>query len=69
MHKSQALCLRTFEKPQVKDYSYHMIIQRNQIHNSQAQTSILKALLKYRDFIARQEDESPNYMIANHIIF
>lgn len=46
-----------------------MIIQRNHIYNSLAQTSILKALLKFRDFIARVEDESNHFVMPNQILF
>jgi len=30
---------------------------------------VLKALLKYRDFIARVEDESTHYIMPNHVMF
>lgn len=30
---------------------------------------MLKALLKYRDYLARIEDESPSYIMANHLLF
>lgn len=46
-----------------------MILQRNEAQNSRTQSSILKALLKYRDFIARVEDESPSYIMPNHVLF
>ena len=36
MIKSNKLCLKTWQKPIVKDYGYQMIIQRNQIYNSLA---------------------------------
>ena len=69
MIKSHQICLKTWEKPIVKDHSYQMIIQRNQIYNSLAQTSILKALLKFRDYIARVEDESNHFVMPNQILF
>ena len=33
------------------------------------QQSVLKALLKYRDFVARVEDESTHYVLPNHSLF
>ena len=33
------------------------------------QTSVLKALLKWRDFAARIEDESPHFIMPNHVLF
>lgn len=29
LHKSNAICFKTYEKPIVKDYNYYMIIGRN----------------------------------------
>jgi len=29
LHKSNALCLKTYEKPVLKDFNYHMIVQRH----------------------------------------
>lgn len=34
LHKSNALCLKAYEKPAVKDYNYYMIIGRNRTLNS-----------------------------------
>ena len=34
--KSNVLCLTTWEKPLVKDFNYHMIIQRQRIHSTDA---------------------------------
>ena len=69
IHKSNAICLKSYEKPIVKDYNYFMIIGRNKTLNSLAQFSTLKALLKWRDFIARLEDESIGYVMPNHVLF
>lgn len=33
------------------------------------QTSILKAILKWRDHVARVEDESHHYIMPNHVLF
>lgn len=63
------MTLRTWEKHIVKDFNYWMILQRNEAHNSRAQASVLKGLMKYRDFIARIEDESPSFFIPNHVMF
>ena len=69
LHKSNALCLKSYEKPQVKDVNYYMIISRNKTLQSRAQFSLLKALIKWRDYIARLEDESPGYVMPNHLLF
>jgi exosome complex exonuclease RRP6 len=46
-----------------------MILQRNQATSTVAQTSVLKALIKWRDFAARVEDESNHYIMPNHVMF
>lgn len=69
LQKSNALCLHTYEKPKVKDYNYYLIIQRNRVHSTFAQTSVLKALIKFRDYVARLEDESPHQIMPNHVMF
>jgi len=69
LHKSNGICLNTWEKPILKDYNYSMIIQRNQASNTLTQTSVLKALIKWRDFAARVEDESNFYILPNHVMF
>jgi exosome complex exonuclease RRP6 len=58
LHKSSALCLKTYEKSVVKDYNYYMIVARNKTTQTAKQSSVLKVLLKWRDYIARVEDES-----------
>lgn len=68
-HKSTALCFKTYEKPVVKDYNYYMIIGRNKTLQSLAQFQTLKTLLKWRDYIARIEDESVGYVMPNHVLF
>ena len=67
--KSNQLALKQYEKPIIKDYNYFMIISRNKTLNSVKQYSVLKTLLKLRDYIARLEDESPQYVIPNHVMF
>jgi ribonuclease D len=69
LHKSTGLCMKTYEKPIVKDYNYYMIIGRNKTLQTISQFNCLKTLLKWRDYIARVEDESTGYVMPNHVIF
>jgi exosome complex exonuclease RRP6 len=69
IHKSNGICLKTYEKHIVKDFNYFMILQRNETHNTLSQQSVLKAMLKYRDYVARVEDESTHYIMPNHVLF
>ena len=69
MHKSGSLCLKVYEKPLVKDYNYYMVISRNSSMMSAVQIRVIKLLLKWRDYVSRLDDESPNYMLPNHVLF
>ena len=69
LHKSNALCLKTYEKPLTKDFNYFMIVGRNRTLQTLAEISTLKAVLKWRDYIARLEDESVGYVMPNHVLF
>jgi len=69
MHKSNGVCLKTWEKHIVKDFNYMMILQRNEAHSSMSQQSVLKAILKYRDYLARVEDECVSFIMPNHVMF
>lgn len=46
-----------------------MIIGNNRITQTVKQTSILKMLYKLRDYIARIEDESTDYVMPKHLMF
>jgi exosome complex exonuclease RRP6 len=69
IHKSTSIALKTYEKPLAKDYNYYMILGRNTTLHSRSEFSSLKALLKWRDYIARLEDESTYYIMPNHVLF
>ena len=68
-HKSNALALKVYQKPIVKDYNYFAKVEQSRHNNSVNQLRVLKMLIKWRDFVARIDDESPNYMLPNHILF
>ena len=67
-HKSHALTLKVYQKPVVKDYNYFAIVERSRHTHSFNQLRVLKMLLKWRDFVARLDDESCHYMLPNHIL-
>jgi len=68
-HKSSALALKAYIKPIVKDYNYFANVERSRHSNSVNQLRVLKMLLKWRDYVARIDDESPHYMLPNQILF
>lgn len=53
----------------MKDYKYYMILSNNKTMQSMKQLSVLKVLLKWRDYIARIEDESPDYVLPKSVMF
>lgn len=68
-HKSTAICLQSYEKPQTKDYDYETIVRSSRLTHSVNQLRVLKMILKWRDYVSRLDDESPKYMLPNHILF
>ena len=46
-----------------------MIIGRNKTLQSLSEISTLKGVLKWRDYVARIEDESVGYVMPNHVLF
>ena len=69
LHKSNGIALKAYQKPTVKDYNYYAIVERSRHTHTANQLRVLKMLLKWRDFVARLDDESPAYMLPNHILF
>ena len=66
---SNTLTMKAYQKPIVKDYAYWQLIERSRLTHTQNQLRILKLLLKWRDMVARLDDESPHHMLPNHILF
>lgn len=69
LRKSQNICYNQFEKPVVKDFNYFSVLARHKHSCTALEVSLLKFLMKWRDFIARKEDESIQYVMPNHVLF
>ena len=69
LNKSRELCLRTYQKPKLKDGSYYDLLTRNKPIMSTKKYELLKALLRWRDKIARLEDESVRFILPNNVLF
>ena len=67
--KSRDLCLVTYQKPRLKNGAYYDLIARNKPIMSPKKLEYLKALLKWRDRVGREEDESLQYILPNNIMF
>ena len=68
-HKSNALAMKSYQKPVVKDYNYFAIVERSRHTHTLNQLRVLRMILKWRDYVARIDDESCHHMLPNHILF
>jgi Ribonuclease D len=69
LNKSKLISLRVYKKPVLKNENYYKIMSTNKAILSRRKYKILKAIYKWRDTVARQEDESPFYILASNIMF
>jgi exosome complex exonuclease RRP6 len=75
LEKSKETSLQTYENPiyDAKDGSgpvgWYKALFRNPNAFNKEQFSVFKAVHQWRDNIARQEDESLHYVMANHALF
>jgi exosome complex exonuclease RRP6 len=69
MEKSISLCKKVYKKVVIKDDNYRMMIKKNCKEMSVEQIRVAKLLLKWRDYVARLNDESPHYMLPKDILF
>lgn len=69
LKKSCDVCLQTYVKPKLKDESYYNLVLRNKIVLSTSKVKTLKNLLKWRFKHAALEDENPNFVLSNSLIF
>jgi exosome complex exonuclease RRP6 len=65
LDQSRDVCLRMYVKPELKDCRYFTMIANHATGLSRTQCSVLKFLLKWRDYISRLEDESSPFVCAN----
>jgi exosome complex exonuclease RRP6 len=63
--ESKEVSLLTYRKPSLKDPGYMLLVHVfNRFHNKK-EVKILKILLKWRDYIARIEDKSREFIAVN----
>lgn len=65
--RSRELCLRRYEKELLTETSFYNVA-RNVTGLDSSQQMILRALYKWRDNVARAEDESVRYVMPNHMM-
>ncbi|KAF1765544.1 hypothetical protein GCK72_005496 [Caenorhabditis remanei] len=61
------LCVRVYKKPVFKPKGYLTDLKLRFTFNSR-QDHALTSLYKWRDVVARQEDESPQFVLPNHML-
>jgi len=67
---SKKISLSMYEKPQLfENTENEQIIENHRLLLKKSQMSVLKGLLKWRDFVARKEDESIWFTCQNNILF
>ncbi|PRP87893.1 hypothetical protein PROFUN_02630 [Planoprotostelium fungivorum] len=67
--RSRELCLLTYEKPMMTETSHLGIYNRYNLVYNPPQMRVFQRLFKWRDDIAREEDESVMYILPNQLMF
>ncbi|PSN43819.1 Exosome component 10 [Blattella germanica] len=65
---STELCKKRYEKPKLREDSHMILYKRNRKLFDNRQLHALKELYKWRDKLARDEDESIGYVLPNHMM-
>ncbi|CAG9781676.1 unnamed protein product [Diatraea saccharalis] len=66
--QSRHVCLRTYNKEVIRDDSHMPLYMRSKKSFNSQQMAALKLLYKWRDQHARELDESPTYLLPNHML-
>ena len=65
---SNNLCKKRYNKPLVWPDSAAQLVRKAKISFNNRQMVALKEVYDWRDKTARQEDESPGYVLPNHMM-
>ncbi|XP_042333911.1 exosome component 10 [Sceloporus undulatus] len=66
--RSKDICLKKYIKPIFTENSYMELYRKQKKHLNTQQLTAFKLLFAWRDKMARQEDESPGYVLPNHML-
>ena len=69
LNKSKLVCLKTYKKSKLKSDQYYNIMHRNKPILSYKKYKILKAIYKWRDSVARLEDENTGFILPMNLAF
>lgn len=65
-NQSKEVSLLMYSKPVLKDYNYLILMNEVLSTGDKKATKILKILLKWRDYIARAEDKSRQFIVDDY---
>ncbi|KAL9651828.1 hypothetical protein ABK040_000176 [Willaertia magna] len=68
LQRSRELCMRRFEKELFTETSYLSVLNRF-TRNSNVNEKVFRVLYRWRDTVARKEDESIRYVLPDHMMF
>ncbi|XP_049945111.1 exosome component 10 isoform X1 [Schistocerca serialis cubense] len=68
IQRSTEICKKRYEKPVVTEHSHMELFQRHKKLLDNRQQYALRELFRWRDKMARQEDESIGYVLPNHML-
>lgn len=66
--RSTEICKKRYKKPKINENSHIDIFQKSKKLFDNRQMFALKEIFRWRDVIARQEDESYGYVLPNHMM-
>eukprot|EP01022_Parablepharisma_sp_SALTPOND_P020987 TRINITY_DN395_c0_g1_i12.p1 TRINITY_DN395_c0_g1~~TRINITY_DN395_c0_g1_i12.p1 ORF type:complete len:285 (+),score=15.44 TRINITY_DN395_c0_g1_i12:497-1351(+) len=66
--ESKAVSLIMYTKPELQDFAYYNLLAKFQEKHTKTETNSLKVLLKWRDYVARIEDKSRDFIATNYTL-
>ncbi|KAH9405363.1 Exosome component 10, partial [Tyrophagus putrescentiae] len=68
MDKSREMCLKRYEKKYLEPDDHLALLWKNNLKFNSRQLAALKELYVWRDYLARNEDESTGYVLPNNLL-
>lgn len=68
LNRSTTLALGVFDREQLTPQSYVHVMEQMHLSLKRPQESVFAALFEWRDAVARQEDESPHYVMPKRAL-
>ncbi|CAH1240111.1 EXOSC10 [Branchiostoma lanceolatum] len=68
LERSRLVCLQRYQKLLYTEDSYLNLLQKHKKNFNSQQLHAVRLLYRWRDTVARQEDESTGYILPNHML-